>query len=79
MLLNFKKNDGYIYIYISCCLCNHSHYFQDEIFFILTLKSVRVISSTSNLTQGSERASIKPIKSYVVENQKFNNPMFFIL
>ena len=43
---------------------------RDKIFFNLTLTSVSVstIFGTSNLTEGSKRANMKSIKSYVVVN-----------
>ena len=53
---------------------------RDKIFFNLTQTSVRVstISGISNLTKGFGKTNIKPIKSYFVVNQKFNNPKIFI-
>ena len=67
---------------MSLANCETSHnILWDKIFFNLTLTSVSVstTSGTSNLSEGFGRENIKPIKSYVIVYQKFNNPKTFIL
>ena len=59
----------------------HTHtILRDKIFFNLTLTSVGVsiIYGISNLVEGFRKANIKPIKSYFVGKQKFNNQRFFL-
>ena len=45
----------------------------------LTSANASTIFGTSNLSEGFKRTNIKSIKSYVVMNQKFNNPNIFIV